>query len=977
MRIERLEIIGFGNLANKKIEFAGDKLNCVIEGNEYGKSTMADAILAVLYDFPAKQRNTEDKLTDRETRRPLSGQPFKACLDVNCQGRSLRLVRDFAAKTLKVFDRGNADLEITKEFFSGPNQDDAGRKLTGLGRELFKSTCFVGQRDLDDNALSNERRLSSVLQSMADSSGNSNTSAMAVQVLEDTLAGYPHHGKKVRLDKIIRDLEERQQLYRQEIESLEQEKLSVADDLQRLAQLEDSVENNDRQLKSTEHLQLSLELADVDARLANAQERLLKAGDLRQQLAVCKDYKDFPIARQRHVEELWAKRKARLTDLNRANNDLEDAERQLQARDLKLRERFAGLTAFTPDDAGMLNSLARTLQTTQTELQEARDKHEIERKRLEDTGVELGELATVRKSLLNLEAREVDDAYAYQAMIKSAKEQISEIEPSTWRSRMIKTEIEEQRASQAASSKRTAQMLIMLTIVFSIVEGGLFYAQLGTMPLILGGVVCIGLLLSAIWSIISMRSANSHRRADYNKAEEEEQRQSSLGQELHSKIMGLEVRLEGMARKAGLNNGAQLTREIQSYAGSSAQLKDLDLLEHLIDSREAHITKLTSELEAYFKKAGKTVDVVTPELAVKLWETINQYLEELRTLQSSSEMLESKRTQHKFLADELRDMDTEIRDHFIQSKLQNVDDLEKAYREFCQAADSYRQYESLSGEHTRLEDLSSADIVPGDLAGSISRLQAHRNSLLTRIDELPGDNAETAAVTATSTTDALAQADIPALRRELEEIRHEREELRVHVRAATKNYDEHYLETLEAQESIERELQHLRRSKQALELARDTFQRLGKETHAHWAGRLNEISREMLASLGTEYESLHFDEDLDLTARRKGQPEPIQPAQINSQLSTGAREQLHLLARMAVAQFLSKDDTLPIVLDEPFSEADDQRFLNMMRFLIDTVLSNHQIIVFSCHQQRHQALTDALSSEQQAKVQFCELQALD
>ena len=176
--------------------------------------------------------------------------------------------------------------------------------------------------------------------------------------------------------------------------------------------------------------------------------------------------------------------------------------------------------------------------------------------------------------------------------------------------------------------------------------------------------------------------------------------------------------------------------------------------------------------------------------------------------------------------------------------------------------------------------------------------------------------------------------------------------------------------------SLDQAIERVKRAKTALELARDTFQRLSEETHSNWSSRLNEISREMLQSLNTDFESMHFDPDLRLTARRKGQSEALQPANINSQSSGGTREQLHWLARMAVARYLAEQTALPIILDEPFSESDDERFLSMMRFLIDGMVGQHQVILFSCHQRRHQWLLDQLTEQQRSRMKQCRLEPI-
>ena len=167
MWIKRVELNGFGNLSDTVIEFSRDKLNLVVANNEYGKSTLAEAIWAVIYNYPT-QRVSSDKLKDRDAKRPLSGGQFKATLDIECNNRSLRLVRDFLDKTLRVFDLGRADVEVTNEFLSGPTSDNLGYKLLGIERELFQKTCFVGQRELSNGRFEGDMDLLSHFQSIAD-----------------------------------------------------------------------------------------------------------------------------------------------------------------------------------------------------------------------------------------------------------------------------------------------------------------------------------------------------------------------------------------------------------------------------------------------------------------------------------------------------------------------------------------------------------------------------------------------------------------------------------------------------------------------------------------------------------------------------------------------------------------------------------------------------------------------------------------
>src|SRR5687767_13449825 len=103
MWIDRLEFIGFGNLTGQGIDFARDKkISVVVQANESGKSTISDAIWAILYDYAENSLGNGVPLSVE--RKPLSGAAFKACLDIVWNQRNIRLIRNFSDRSLKVLD---------------------------------------------------------------------------------------------------------------------------------------------------------------------------------------------------------------------------------------------------------------------------------------------------------------------------------------------------------------------------------------------------------------------------------------------------------------------------------------------------------------------------------------------------------------------------------------------------------------------------------------------------------------------------------------------------------------------------------------------------------------------------------------------------------------------------------------------------------------------------------------------------------
>ena len=66
------------------------------------------------------------------------------------------------------------------------------------------------------------------------------------------------------------------------------------------------------------------------------------------------------------------------------------------------------------------------------------------------------------------------------------------------------------------------------------------------------------------------------------------------------------------------------------------------------------------------------------------------------------------------------------------------------------------------------------------------------------------------------------------------------------------------------------------------------------------------------------------------------------------ELSAGARDQLYLAARLAMADSVTEANYLPIILDDPLVHFDEKRRLNAIN-LLKMVAKSRQVLVFSCH----------------------------
>ena len=977
MWIERLEFIGFGNLTGQRIEFGRNKLSVVVQPNEYGKSTMADAIWSMLFDF-AEGEGDEKK--------PLSGAAFKAVLDLESKERHMRLIRNFAERKLKVLDLskdlGKASADITAEFGDAVHTEEFGRSLTGLNRRLFKSCCVLGQRQLDHRPFAGDRVLSSLLLNLADSGGNSFNVLDAIAKLEDRLENFDFRAKRYQSKELVEQLEAQRDQLADNLQRLESERDDCDREVQRLLQIEDRLHLLNRKLAADEYFQLFLELADLDSRLSRAQEKLLRVKELQNIVQAYASYQHLPIQKQKDIEELWIGRQARLSDMRRLETEQKAKSMEAQLKDLEMRERSEGLHEFTVEEAQMLTSLARTLREATNHLEELRLRRIAELERLTKSNIDLTEIASVRSSLLTLEPKDLHDARALSDWQENTEDRATEARHALQRSTAAVEEIQKERLRWV----RSVQSVFWPSLVLAAASLGLSlymacyqHLSIATMPVACAVAAYVLLFTAALGCFLAAeRVRATFRVAEEAMARNEEFRQTAALQDVQSKLANIRTKLQSIARKAGLADAEDLLSRIRVYAGCAAQLTELDSIDHSILTRTHHIAQLKVQLADFFRRANRVVADVTPKEASRLADTVNWVIETRKRGElGGSEFGDHRESELRFLADEIKHSESHLADHFQRAGLQ-FQDVNDGYYQWTEAVVAYRRWETNCVELQRLEEDKTTDLIPSELASIMQRLESRKNDLWTRIQELMMQNPEIAGMPPPVGEEMQLsyRQELSEVKNEVEELRREKEELTVQLRAGMKNYQDNYLKYLEELEAIERDLKHVKHHRTSLRMARDTFLRLAEENHRVWADKLNDISRDMLKALGTEYEAVEFDAELQISVRRKGHRELISPWQIQEQLSTGTREQLHWLARMAVVRFLSSNRPLPMVLDEPFSEFDDERFLKIMRFLVNNIARHNQVIIFSCHQQRHEWLMDQLDPRERESVELCRLQSM-
>ena len=149
-------------------------------------------------------------------------------------------------------------------------------------------------------------------------------------------------------------------------------------------------------------------------------------------------------------------------------------------------------------------------------------------------------------------------------------------------------------------------------------------------------------------------------------------------------------------------------------------------------------------------------------------------------------------------------------------------------------------------------------------------------------------------------------------------------------------------------------LDRVRIWQRALELTQQSLTQIQHQLAGNLAPRLTEELRAVLKDAPVRHiTAVGLDGQLELQLSVSGAPAGLSAAELIDRLSVGARRQLALGLRVAVARALGEEGGTVLLLDEPLAELDDTRAVGCLRY-IGQLASDHQVLLTTCHAE-HQA----------------------
>jgi hypothetical protein len=863
--------------------------------------------------------------------------------------------RDLDAGTLRIVDRERG-VEATREFLRGGGRDGFGEAVTGgLPEALFRATAYVAQNILDRDAL--DASLTVELARIADSGGGEASVVRAQKLLEAARREMPEArtGPTVSIETEIVRLARRLEELRAERVRLAGFRAAAAEASARLRELTRRPDAGRERVEAAALAVVEADRRSVGRRLSEltAAEEALRAAEV-EAASLARDVASFPPARLGAIDRLRAERGTRPESLRTAREELRLAEARSAAARRELEARFgAALSLPTAEREAVRRLLESALDAT-AEVDSAERAVESQWEELRQMG-------------LAEELRRLEDLPpADRSFVQDADDERSALELDGVRFDRKVAEAKAALSILAGERRARVQRARLLSGVGAGLVPLTVWLALSAVPL--AATVAVGLIAVLLLGIggFGWISGKDHRREDEESVRSEDETHRQGAAEIRRRLSDLRRRLDQVAHTAGFPDGLALVkaqRRLRSAGEARRRLLDRQARKGAARARAAQIAE---DLSAFRGVLGLPDGLPDPETARRA----------IARLREIDESLETARQNAVFAAREAEHLDGEG---------EEIARIERGLRDELGAAgvppdvplgEAFDLVETARRRLARRARLLEVEI-PARRDAFDERERTRLVRRLAALDEEiasrrpPGGETGTAAPEAADPEVARRAAD--EARAGLEAAEAERREAERELAAAAREGGERAREVEEALSDAEALFDRATLFRDGVDLAREALASAASSVYGDFRRGLAEASRAVLSSWGVPYEALEFGDDLSVSAVARG-GRVATKAEIDAALSTGAREQLHLTARLAVLRYLGTGVRgVPLLLDDPLTGTDDERFVSVMEFLLTRVLAERPVLLLSCHGWRHERLPASLAPEVRQRLSIVSL----
>lgn len=913
MIIKKINVKSFGKLKNKEIELK-DGLNIIYGENESGKSTLQSFIKVMLYGVCNKKG--KKTLSDRAKYTPLGESSFSGELLIEENGEEILIDRSFG-KTKK-YDDGNLLNNITGEKINKYSWQEPGKDILNISSEGFKNTLFISQMGCTVESSKQDDVLNKIINILE--CGADEVSYKKIKNnLEENKKSLTNSRKTGKLDLLrIKEselLEERYKRVKIYEENIENELY--------LKGLKEKRTDLNLKIEELELHKKNLKKSELKNEYENINEYLNKKEKLEEELKVL-------------LEEL--KDVQAICDLKKLNNlkdefkNYEFLKESLKEKEDKIEKLKESIYEYNEKlkSYGILNEISNNLETKLIELRIEDDRLRENYKVIQKVKEELYQLNEKKDDFLShLNALKLNDNLVLQIEKDLEKYNNEKIYPS------INSNLKEEKNIIEEESKSFSRKIFLFRVgeVISILLCAfLFISYFKSENIITLALSILGMLLFIF--LLAKSSLNKKEKDNISK------RINEIDELINEKreIEVLKNKIDEYKQFLKVKDEYSIKETLEDYRFIK---KELDILYVEIKEKEKNLILLKEDETK--EKILSNEAFIDKLLRVTGAASIYEILELSREKKSQEDLLIRKKSEFNEAKEDLNQLNNRRLE--IEGKI-------KAYLE-----NTSLQGITLDEVYSRLEEIEAKIEYKESLKNKLSSVEENCKLLLKGRDILEVKNGllyeESEVENEVYNSEEEILNEIKLKNNDLLNIEKEIKDVEYLISSKELTCRSLFLIDEEIAE-VKGKIKSLEKKLKGIEIATNYMEKAFKELQKSFGPVINKKVEDIFKDVTKgAYKDLRVSEDYNLVVKDT-KSNKIMDA---SYLSSGTYDQIYLALRLGIIDIIFEDKKVPIILDESFTQYDDNRLKTMLDIIYKRVYKN-QIILFTCQKREINILKD-------------------
>ncbi|MBW2123909.1 MAG: hypothetical protein JRH07_18990 [Deltaproteobacteria bacterium] len=439
-------------------------------------------------------------------------------------------------------------------------------------------------------------------------------------------------------------------------------------------------------------------------------------------------------------------------------------------------------------------------------------------------------------------------------------------------------------------------------------------------------------------------------------------------EEMEKKFEGEIARMEELAHRCGLRSPDELFEKLRELDRLEERTVDLRALLARLKETKSRIVTTRSRLSDYMKKVGLEPGKTSWAETVRFYRKAGAFPRVRSERDGARQRLAQLESSFRQAETERRQTEEEIGRILGQAGITWDGDSERAIREFEEKLRRFHRFVELRDE---LIPKARLDQIPAETFESISSTLDKVGASMMEIEKRYPEVKSRASLPPEA-PGAGSEGETEA---EIERISEERRLLSSEIVNFLVRYREEVARLQREIDDCRNELEKAEFFDRAAKLAIQYLENVQRELHHRCAEFLNQKANAVVSHIMPACDSIQVNPDLSFSINHRGLRTTLDQAHVDGLLSVGARDQIYLALRLTIGQYLSASGIhLPFILDDALITSDDERFAQTMNFIIKDLTGDHQIILLTCHEKRHQWWLNQVPREYRGRVEVSRLQ---